>query len=307
MNESPAAAAPCTLAVVYNAAAGSAGEESLGNRIQALLQRPDTRVQITHFREGDSLRETVRRVAENGCDTVVAAGGDGTISGIASALSGTGKTLGILPLGTFNFFAQRVGVPLELEAAARTIHEGRVAEVNVGEVNGRLFLNKSSVGLYPLAVRHREAMYRRYGRNRLVAIFSGCRSLLRRGHVMAIRVTTDQQERVYRSRFIFVCNNPQELERFGLRGRQCLEHDKLAVYIPEPLSPVRMLGLALRLLTGRLEKADGYEALCAAELQLENRRPRLPVSVDGELEMMETPLRYRVRPGALRVLVPRDS
>ena len=104
--------------------------------------------------------------ARSDAEVIVAAGGDGTIDGIASVLADTGKILGVLPLGTFNLFANRLNIPLDLEAALHTAVNGRVAEINVGEVNGRVFLSRSSVGLYPFALRHREEMFRRFGRSR---------------------------------------------------------------------------------------------------------------------------------------------
>lgn len=289
---------------IINAGSGTMQQKGMLEKITHLLQSSGTNIRLTVARSGSDLEELARAAAISDADVVVAAGGDGTISGIASQLIDSGKLLGVLPLGTFNFFAKRLSIPLDLDQALLTITEGRVAEVNVGEVNGRIFLNKSSVGLYPLSVRYREKAYRRFGRNKLVALAAGCVALLRRGRVMKISVTTEAETRVFHSRLAFVCNNPQELERFNLRGRECLEQDKLAVYLPEPLSPIRTLALGVRMACRRLEQAPGYDALCAREMRLDTKRARLPVSVDGEVEMMVPPLYYRARARALRVIVP---
>lgn len=296
-----------TIEVIINAHSGTARKSGVLDRLDQLFESPHATVRFHRVRKGADIATLARKAAEGDSEVVVAAGGDGTISGVASALVGTDKSLGVLPLGTFNFFSQRLGIPLDLEEAARTILEGRATEVNVGEVNERIFLNKSSVGLYPLAVRHRERMYRQYGRNRLVALISGCLALLRHDRVMTIGISTEKEERTFRSRFVFVCNNPQELDYYQIRGRHCLDQDRLAVYLPEPLSPFQMLRLGLRMFFRGLKDAEGYDALCAREMRLETRRPRLPVSIDGEVEMMTTPLIYRMRPGALRVLVPAGS
>ena len=130
---------------------------------------------------GEIARLAVEAVRSN-AKVIVAAGGDGTIDGIASALAGSGKILGVTPLGTFNLLARRFNIPVDLEGALQTAVNGRVAEINVGEVNGRVFLSRSSVGLYPLALRQREKMYRRFGRSRLIALLSGATALVRGKH-----------------------------------------------------------------------------------------------------------------------------
>src|SRR6185503_2272868 len=105
---------------------------------------------------------------------VVAGGGDGTLNTIAAALAGTGKPFGVLPLGTHNHFAKDMAVPLDLAAAvaalARGVARGRFRDVDVGEVNGRLFLNFSGIGLHPLVVKHRDVQRAVLGRNKFVAM-----------------------------------------------------------------------------------------------------------------------------------------
>jgi diacylglycerol kinase family enzyme len=235
--------------------------------------------------------------AQTDADVVVGAGGDGTIGVIAATLAGSQKILAVLPLGTFNLFAKRVGIPLDLEAAVRTAVNGQVAAINAGEVNGQTFLSRSSVGLYPLALRHREKMFRRFGRSRLIALLSGATALLRWGKVMTIRLTANAESYLFRSRFIFVCNNPEELDYFHLRGRECIDAGDFAVYLPKPR-------LGVRLLAGKTEENRDFEMVCARELRLEIEPSRVPVSFDGEVRIMESPLRYRLRVGALRVRVP---
>ena len=86
----------------------------------------------------------------------MAAGGDGTINSVASAVVGSEKSLGVLPFGTMNHFAKDLHIPLDLEGAVNTIVAGHKTKVDVGEVNGRIFLNNSSLGLYPSIVRERQ-------------------------------------------------------------------------------------------------------------------------------------------------------
>ena len=99
---------------------------------------------------------------------VVGGGGDGTIAAVAAALVGTDTPLGVLPMGTLNHFAKDLGIPLELEKAVQTLFTGKVAQVDVGEVNGRIFLNNSSLGFYPRIVQEREREQRQ-GHSKWVA------------------------------------------------------------------------------------------------------------------------------------------
>jgi diacylglycerol kinase family enzyme len=174
----------------------------------------------------------------------------------------------------------------------------------VGEVNGRIFLSRSSVGLYPLALQQRERMYRLFGRSRLIALLSGAAALLRWGKVMTIRLTTETDERLLRSRFIFVCNNPEELHYFNLPGLECIEANKFAVYLPKPLTPAGILRLGFRMLARETQEKRDFERFCARDLLLEIESSTVPVSLDGEVRIMQSPLHYRLRPGALRVRVP---
>src|SRR5207302_1962119 len=93
---------------------------------------------------------------------------DGTVSRAATALAHTDRVMGVLPLGGLNHFARDIGVPTDLEAAARLLATGTARAVDIGEVNGRPFLNNSGLGLYPFLVTQREKR-RRAGERKWVA------------------------------------------------------------------------------------------------------------------------------------------
>jgi diacylglycerol kinase family enzyme len=289
--------------VIINRGAGHGHAETQA-RILELFREQAAEPELLVARNGGEMAALAKQAAKSDTDLVVGAGGDGTIDSIASVLAGTGKTLGVLPLGTFNLFAKRLGIPLELEAAVHTALHGRVTTINAAEVNGRTFLSRSSLGLYPLALRHREQMFRRFGRSRFIALISGASALLRWGSIMTIRLTSEGESRLFRTRFGFACNNPEELDYFRLRGRRCIEAGNLALYLPKPLSKRGILRLGLRLLARKTEEKRDFDMICAPELHLDIQPARVPVSLDGEVEMMEAPLHYRLLRGALRVRVP---
>ena len=145
--------------VILNRGAGRHGEDTEA-QIAELFQSQSISTRLLVARNGGEIASLAQEAVRSDAEIIVAAGGDGTIDAIAAALTGTGKILGVLPLGTFNLFAKRLNIPLELGAAVQTVVSGRTAEINVGEVKARTFLHGSSVGLLPLALPARRVAHR---------------------------------------------------------------------------------------------------------------------------------------------------
>lgn len=288
--------------IVFNS---GSGQKKGSEPLTTALASAGIQAQVLAAESGQELERFAAEAARGSDDVVVAAGGDGTINTVASALVGTGKTMGVLPLGTFNFFARRLQIPLDLDEAVEVLASAQTATLDLGEVNGRIFINNSSVGLYPATLRERERAYRKFGRNRLVAYIAGAVALVRQSRrSYHMRLTIDGEECRVQSQFVFVCNNRDQLELYQIRGAECLAAGKLAVYTAPPLRWTQMLGLGARMLFRQLRQAEEYIAICASDLQIESRRPRVEVALDGERIPLKPPLRYRMRKDALRVLVP---
>jgi diacylglycerol kinase family enzyme len=290
--------------VIINATAG-AGGEALAQTLTEAFASCDASARVRIAREGAEVESLVRRALSNGAGAIVAGGGDGTIAAVASQLVGTHRALGVLPLGTLNHFAKDLGVPLNLEEAARNVCEGRVARVDVGEVNGQVFVNNSSLGLYPRIVRRRDKLQAREGDGKWKAFFRAAFAVLRRYPFLRVRLNADGHEIVRETPFVMIGNNEYEMESFRLGARTCLDAGCLSLYVAHRTGRLGLLRLAVRALFGRLRQAKDFDALRAQEIIVETRRPkRLPIATDGEVNVMTTPLRYRVLPGALRVIVP---
>ncbi|HEV2915808.1 MAG TPA: diacylglycerol kinase family protein [Pyrinomonadaceae bacterium] len=292
-------------AVIINATSGANAKESERDRLADIFAARGLRASITLAQSGADIVELARRAVREDCNPIVAGGGDGTINAVASALVGTRKLLGVLPLGTLNHFAKDLKIPLDLEGAATNILEGHAARVDVGEVNGRIFLNNSSLGLYPTIVRHREKQQERLGRGKWPAFFWAAITVLRRYPFLTVRLSTDKEEMVRRTPFIFVGNNEYEMESFNVGARSCLDAGQLSLYTAHRTGRLGLLRFAVRALFGGLRDEKDFDALCTSEVWIETRRRRLRVATDGEVTIMTTPLHYRVLPGALSVLVPR--
>jgi len=235
---------------------------------------------------------------------IVAAGGDGTVSTVAAELAGTEKILGVLPLGTLNHFAKDLHVPLHLEGAVRTIARRHVATVDVGEVNGRVFINNSSLGIYPHIVHRRVAEQMRLRIGKLPAFIWASVRAFRRFPFLGLRIEVKGETLRRKTAFLFVGNNEYEMTRFRIGARRRLDAGKLGLYLTQRVGRWGLIRLALRALLGHLTQEKYFETYLVEEAFVEARRHFILVAADGEVKWMESPLHYRSRPGALRVIVP---
>ncbi|HEY3121280.1 MAG TPA: diacylglycerol kinase family protein [Vicinamibacteria bacterium] len=252
----------------------------------------------------DRIPEETRVAAATDVDVVVLGGGDGTISSGAEVLVGGDKRLGVLPLGTLNHFARDLGIPIELDGAVRAIAEGAVRQVDVGDANGRVFLNNSSLGLYPEMVRGREQLRQCRGHGRVLAMIKAGVEVFRRMPVMAVTLRAMGRATRFVTPFVFVGNNRYEMSLFERGVRPALDKGELSVYVARNTGRFGILRLGLSALLGRLDQARDFEATCVPELDLEARRTVIHLAVDGEVVPMSLPIRFRVRERALRVLAP---
>ena len=263
--------------------------------------------QILTATNGDEIVKLAHQAIEEDRRPIIAGGGDGTINAVASTLIDTDRTLGVLPLGTLNHFAKDLKIPLDIPSAVRVCIEGREAAVDVGEVNGRYFLNNSSLGLYPNIVRHREKQQQRLDRGKWPAFIWATLTMLKRYPFLNVRLSTDEQKLIRRTPFVFIGNNEYEMENFNIGARARLDGGQLSLYVAQRTGRLGLLRLAWRALFGGLRNERDFDALCSKEVSIETRRRHLHVATDGEVTIMETPLHYVARPGALRVLVPKNS
>lgn len=293
--------------VIINATAGTSSADDTEQAVADAFASCGVDVRVAVASDGAEITRLVRRALSSGARAVVAGGGDGTVSAVASQLIGTRLALGVLPLGTLNHFAKDLGVPLNLEDAARNVCEGREVQVDVGEVNGQVFINNSGLGLYPRIVRRREKLQERSGSSKWPAFFQAAFSVLRRYPFMNVRLNADGHEIARKTPFVMIGNNEYQMESLQLGARSCLDAGHLSLYVAHRTGRLGLLWLAVRALFGRIRQAKDFDALCAQEIWVETRRPkRLPVATDGEVTVMMTPLHYRVLPGALRVIVPKE-
>jgi diacylglycerol kinase family enzyme len=255
--------------------------------------------------EPDSFVAAVRDALASDADVVVLGGGDGTLSAGAHAMMGGAKPLGVLPLGTLNHFAKDVGIPMDLDSAVETIRAGYVLEVDVGEVNGRIFLNNSSIGLYPIAVEQREELRHRTGGGKWLAMLRASADVFRRFPLLEVTLPMEGSKVRLTTPFVFVGNNRYEMRLLTLGSRSSLQGGELSVYVPRNGGRMGLLQLAFRALLGRLDQERDFHSSAVPSIEIRTMRRSLRVSLDGEVAHMTSPIRFLIRPRALRVLAPR--
>lgn len=292
------------IAVIINASAGFGYSSEWAGSLADKFRSHGLEARVTLARSGDEMIEAANSAVRDGAGAVVAGGGDGTVNAVASAVIGTGTAFGVLPLGTLNHFAKDLHIPLELDEAVANIAAGNSIKVDAGEVNGRVFLNNSSLGLYPDIVRIREKQQKRLGRGKWTAFFWATLKALQRYPFLNVTIGVNNEEHKRRSPFIFVGNNEYLMQGFDIGVRERLDAGRLCLYVTHRTGRMGLLKLALRALVGRLHEAPDFDGVAATDVLIETRRQRLRVATDGEVTVMSAPLRYRIRPGALRVIVP---
>lgn len=293
------------LVIIMNGSSGTRDNAGLQPRLLELFQLPPDDVNFTLLSPDQDIRRTVDRAVAQADDVVVAAGGDGTISTVAEAAIAHRKTLGVLPLGTHNHFARDLKIPLELADAVNVIRRGNRTVIDVGEVNGEIFINNSSVGFYPAVVRHRENQRSHFNRPKWLALTIAIFSVAWRRFPM-VRVTLKADGKVLHRRtpVVFIGNNEYDPERREIGTRKCLDAGRLCIFVAHATRPAGLLRLALRALAGRLRAQLDFDRLSTDEASIECDRTHLSVSKDGEVVQLTPPLRYRIRPRALQVIVP---
>jgi diacylglycerol kinase family enzyme len=246
-------------------------------------------------------QRAVKRAESKEIDAIVAGGGDGTISAVAAALAGTDIPLGVLPLGTLNNFAKDLKIPLRLEEAAAVISDGVVRSVDVGEVNGQVFINNSSIGIYPYLVLDRDRRRERHGLSKWTAMALASMRAFRNLPLRRLVVSAPDWQGSYRTPCVFIGNNEYELHGSSFGSRQCLDRGELCLFVADQQSRLALLWLAVRCITGSVKQRDLKIAVAKA-VEVSSHRKRLLVSRDGEIQSMQTPLRYRIRRAAVHVL-----
>jgi diacylglycerol kinase family enzyme len=306
-----------SILVLINAGAGTvqkAGADTFSRKVSEGLAQRGVKASVAVV-NGSELKAKTKEFAQapGGARprTLIVGGGDGTINTAAAVCAASDVVLGLLPLGTLNHFAKDLGIPPVLDGALDVIAAGNVRAVDAGEVNGRLFVNNSSIGIYPFLVDQRDAEQKQRKVGKLLALVPALFRTLRSASWHRITLTTEEGQEpatqgTRRTPCLFVGNNTYDLTALGKRSN--LTAGTLCVYIVRRSSWWGVLTLPFKIAfqrtLGHLDPERDIELLKVSALSIRSHRPRLRIAIDGETVHEQTPLVYRSRPGALRVLAP---
>jgi diacylglycerol kinase family enzyme len=290
-----------SVVIIVNELSGSA--DSRATTLADAVRDAGLEARVLRVR-GDELVTTAERAAEDG-STLVAAGGDGTVSTIASVAVKTHATFGVIPLGTLNHFAKDAGIPLDPVAAAKVVAAGHTRDFDVGTMDATTFVNNVSLGLYPRLVWERQREQLR-GRSKWTAFAIALVRTWRRYPTVTVRLVVDGVALVRHSPFVFIGNGEYHAEGVHLGRRSVIADGKLTIYLAPGVDRFELLAFPIRAIAGRLSTDVRFETFDAREVKVESVRPTFGVAVDGELKTdVRLPLQCKLLPRALRTLVPR--
>lgn len=302
------------LFVVLNVGSGKHDSAEVRASIESALASSGRKLTLHEVTEPNELSKIASSVVDQAraCGgIVVAAGGDGTINAVAQAAHTEGCAMGVVPQGTFNYFSRTHGLPQEPGAAVHALLGATPQPVQVGSVNGTVFLVNASLGLYPELLEDREAYKSRFGRSRLVALASGLVTLMREHRQLRLRIDEGGAARTVRTPTLFVGNNRLQLEQVGLRPSSCVDAGNVAAVMLKPIGTAAMLWLLLRGAFGSLGDADDVESFAFRRMIVTPSRRyggrRVKIAFDGEIAWMNAPLQFEVAPQPLWLLKPADA
>jgi len=296
-----------TLHVIVNRNGGAAAK--MGDMVAGVLEKAFAQAGATvrvAALDGKQIPEAIKAVARSG--RVIVAGGDGTAAGAAQILAGSDTELGLLPLGTLNHLARDIGIPVDLGEAAEVAANGQPVAIDVGEVNGQVFVNNASIGLYPLMVRKREGLRRAKGWPKWLSTLPAAFAALERLPHHRLRLDWGRGERAIVTPLLFVGNNVYSLDRGEVGKRNTLTDGKLSLYAVARRRRAALIWFAMRVLVGRAERSLDFETLGECEtLTVSSSSGSIEIALDGELRRMDSPLEFHIRAGALTVIAPGEA
>lgn len=290
--------------VILNTDSGDGVEGASSGEIEKLFADRGHKASVQSISAGGNIAQLVSEAGGPSVTCVVAAGGDGTICGVVDALVGTDMELGVIPLGTFNYFARSFKIPQEVAPAVDVICAGLSRPINVGSVNGTIFLNNASLGLYAAILSRREGIYRRWGRSRLAAYWSVLSAMATIYQPLTLGVTINGENLRATSPMIFVAASAYQLDEFDIEGAEAIRNGEFAVLLAPNCGRFMLIWKALLIAFRGVRKDRDFTLLTGKDVIVETRRSSALVARDGERETMTGPFAFRLMQNAIRLRVP---
>lgn len=312
----PAAAArpapDAELFIIMNRSSGASGKDEVREAVEQVLTEAGRRFRFVPVEPDNVVKACVEaaRQARACGGVVVASGGDGTINAAAQAALTHDCPLGLIAQGTFNLFARDLGLPLDAAEATRALLRAQPEPVQVCLVNERVFLVNASVGLYPKLLADREEVKQKLGRRRWIAMLSALKSLLEWRSRLSLDAEMDGELTKLRTASVFLCNNRVQLARVGIQDFvvEQVGAGRMACLLLPMMPWWSKLGMVAAAAFGRLGDQRSLQSFPLRSLTVGSRNARrLRVATDGEVQWMQTPVRFTVAPQPLYVMLPPEE
>ena len=291
--------------VILNTSAGTALAQGITSESLEEAFAAQGHAATVDWRCEDSLADRIARARKSNADVIVAAGGDGTATAIAEAVVGTGQAMAVLPLGTANLLARDLGLPLDVKQAVVDLGTMVEKKIDVGEVNGRVFLHKVVIGTIPAIAAAREQIRGRKDIGATLGFLGYFMRRIARARRIAVEITPREGEpRVERVQAIAVANNDYDEGLGRIFTRERLDGGTLSLYVLRHLTLSDVVRLSTEMILGRWREDSAVEIENVSAVTIRMKRPSIKAMIDGEVETLELPLKFKIRPGALTVLAP---
>lgn len=289
--------------VLINALAGTAAQfsgQDLPGRIAKAMAEVgfDADLQKVRPQDLDGALIKARQLDQ----PVIIAGGDGSVSAAVQVFAGTGIPLGVIPLGTYNLLGHDLGMPTDIEDAVQRLASAREVQIDLGRMRRRYFHTLAGLGFFSRVARQRAEMRQRLhkvpGAKVIGAAVAAVKSFTTSGN-LDVEIDDGREKRSFRSPAILITNNL--FEGTGWR-RTRLDGGLLEVNVARGDVPFPLLRGGLAAVLGSWRQSEDIVTLTAPQFTLSFRRPRLFLSLDGEVKRVRTPLHFELLPRALTVL-----
>ena len=301
------------LSIIYNKKSGfhAVNKDEIYEELVRLLSEYDYEIQSFEIGQEPCFADLMHKVLlrhqdQNNIGVVVAAGGDGTLNAVAQRLMQTEIPMGILPLGTFNYVARLLNIPLDVMEAAKVIATGDDRKVHVAQINDHIYLNNASLGLYPLFIQKREYYNQKFGRFPLHAYTSGLDVLIRDRKELKLEIEVDHQIYPVKTPLIFFGNNQLQLAELNLQIAKDAAAGKVAGVVVAKSDKRTLFKILWQLIRGNIDNAPDVYSFAADQVTIHSKRTKMTVAVDGEIVTMQPPLNIAVQKNALNIRVPHD-
>jgi len=296
----PAAARPGSAVLIMNPWSGGGKVEKF--ELERLCR--ERGIEPIVLEKGSDLLALAEDAVERGADVIGMAGGDGSQALVASVASRHGIPMVVVPAGTRNHFALDLGIDREdVVGALDAYDDGIERRIDLAEVNGRVFVNNASMGLYARIVQSQE-----YRDAKVRTAAEALPDLIGPDAVpLDLRFALPSGEQLSSANLVLVSNNSYQLSHLrGASTRPSLEDGLLGIVSVLVRGAADAQKLAALEATGQVSRFAGWNEWSATEFEVTSGGP-VEVGVDGEALRMEPPLRFSIRPGALVIRLPRAA